>query len=142
MKKQILVGSTYFFKSFDDFESKDKDYVVLIENPTAFKNVRQTSYGARCLFEWRKMSANEFMEYTLNHCVPMELGKFLVPEFAQAIGLTITDLKRLAPLTTQLDKKHEYEKIIFDAYIKNGKFELTAEQLANARSSYENARKK
>ena len=35
--KKILVGSNAFFKDFKGFKSKDKDYLVFIDNPEDFK---------------------------------------------------------------------------------------------------------
>ena len=118
--KTILVGSSYFFKSFEGFKSKDTDRVVLIEHPVGFKNVRQTSGSGSCLFEWRKMTADEFVEYALTKGPAMQIGKFLVPEFCEEIGFTIEHLKKLEPLVEKLDVKHGYEKIIYNSYIKNG----------------------
>lgn len=135
----ILIGSTVFFSSFDDFKSKDKDYILLVDNPDGFNFVRQTS-GSYCLFEWKKMSADEFVDYTLTKGPAMQLGKFLVPEFVTAIGFTIEHLKRLSPLVEKLDSKHAYEKIIYDSYIENNAFTLTADQLNAAYLKYKEVR--
>ena len=35
--KKILVGSNAFFKDIKDFKSKDKDYLIFIDNPEDFK---------------------------------------------------------------------------------------------------------
>ena len=59
----------------------------------------------------------------------MQLGKFLVPTFVEAIGFTIEDLKKLQPLADNLDDKRKYEKVIYDSYIQNNDFALTDEQL-------------
>ena len=72
----------------------------------------------------------------------MAAGKFLVPEFCKEIGSTVEDLPKLAPLISNLDTKHEYEKIIFDSYIQNGDFVLTQEQRDKAYESYKIARRK
>lgn len=142
MRKQFLVGSAYFFKDDKSFKPKDRDYVVLVDNPKGFENVRQTINGSHCLFEWRKMPASEFIDYALRKGPAMQVGKFLVPEFANEIGLTINDLQRLSPLVVRLDGKHEYERLIFNYYIQNGKFELTTEQLAAVRAAYDQARQR
>lgn len=55
----------------------------------------------------------------------MQLGKFLVPTFIEAIGFTIDDLKKLQPLLDNLDDKHKYEKVIYNTYIQNNDFTLT-----------------
>lgn len=90
----------------------------------------------RCLFKWRKMSADEFVEYTLNSKLPMEIGKFLIPEIVEYLGFTIDHLERLRPVVERLDRKHLYEKVIFEAYIKNGGFWLTREDRDRAYEEY------
>lgn len=136
----FLVGSTYFFKNIEGFKSKDIDKVVLVDNPIGFKNVRQTSGCGTCLFEWRRMTADEFVEFTLNTKLPMSVGKFLVKEFCEEIGFTFSHLKKLAPVIEKLDKKHEYEKIIFMSIIENNSWVLTEEQLEKAYEEYKSAR--
>ncbi len=86
------------------------------------------------------MTADEFVEYALAKGPAMQLGKFLVPEFNSEIGFTIEHLKQLEPLVEKLDDKHKYEKIIYDAYIENNKFELTKAQRDEAYLEYKKAR--
>lgn len=138
--KTILVGSTYFFKGIKGFRAKDTDRVVLIESPVGFKDIRQTSGSGSCLFEWRKMTADEFVAYALSKGPAMQLGKFLVPEFNEQIGFTIEHLKQLQPLVDKLDNRHKYEKIIYDAYIENNDFVLTEEQRNMAYQAYREVR--
>lgn len=134
--KTIIVGSTYFFKNIEGFKSKDIDRVVLVDNPVGFKNVRQTSGSGSCLFEWRRMSADEFVSFTLNSKLPMSVGKFLVKEFCDEIGFTIEHLKKLAPQFDKLDDKHKYEKVLFDSILSNNSWQLTDEQLQAAYDMY------
>ncbi len=138
--KTIIVGSTYFFKDIEGFKSKDIDRVVLTDNPVGFKDTRQTSGIGSCLFEWRKMTADEFVEFTLASKLPMSVGKFLVKEFCDEIGFTIKHLKKLAPQFNKLDDKHKYEKVIFDSIIENDSWELTDEQINNAYEEYKKYR--
>lgn len=72
----------------------------------------------------------------------MQLGKFLIPTFIEAIGFTIEDLKKLQPLADNLDVKHKYEKVIYYSYIENGEFKLTDEQLQKAYLEYKNNKRK
>ena len=137
----ILVGSKYFFKEMPGFSSKDTDKIVLVSKPVGFKYVRQTSGSGSCLFEWKKMTADEFVNRTLKTKTPMSVGKFLVPEFNEQIGFTIEHLKLLEPIFEQLDEKHKYEKVIYDAYVSNGSFTLTDEQRQTAYEVYKEARK-
>lgn len=140
MSKTFLVGSTYFFKNIKDFKSKDIDRVILIDNPVGFKFVRQTSGCGSCLFEWKRMSAEQFLKHTLKTQLPMSVGKFLVKEFCDEIGFTFEQLKQLAPIFEKLDERHQYEKIIFDAYMKNGEYKLTEYQLNKAYGNYKKVR--
>lgn len=88
----------------------------------------------------RKMTPEEFIEYELKSDLPMELGKFLVPEVCGYLGFTIRHLEKLRPLVERLDARHSYEKIIFDSYIENGDFTLTNAQRASAFFEYKRAR--
>lgn len=141
-KPQFRVGSTYFFSQYPDFTSRDYDEVIFETEPKLYKNVMQFRKrdGTHCLFKWRKMPIDEFIEYTLNSKLPMEAGKFLVPEVADYLGFTIDDLKRLAPVYNRMDDRHTYEKVIFESYIENGGFVLTSEQRDLAYKVYKNYR--
>lgn len=120
----IRVSSSYFFGCYPDFHPSDIDEVEFEENPKLYRNVMQfrKTDKSRCIFKWRKMSADEFVEYTLNSQLPMEIGKFLVPEACECIGFTIEHLAKLRPVIERIDDKHSYERVIYDAYIENGGF--------------------
>lgn len=136
----MIIGSTYFFKDIEGFKSKDLDTLEIIENPKEFKYSYQLTGRGRCIFKWKKMTPKEFIQVSLSRNCPMELGKFLVPEFCKEIGFTINDLKQLQILRDTLDNKHKYEAIIFDAYIENNDFYLTDEQLSCAYEEYKKYR--
>lgn len=140
--KTILVGSTYFFKKIEGFKSKDTDRVVLIDNPIGFNYVRQTSGVGSCFYEWKRMSADEFVSFTLSSKIPMSVGKFLVKEFCDEIGFTINHLKKISSQFDKLDNKHKYEKTIYEAIIKNKSWDLTDEQINSAYEVYKEARAK
>lgn len=137
MNKRYLVGSQYFFKSFSDFVPKDLDELILEENPKDYKIKMQITGKGKCLFKWRKLKPQQFIEYTK---LPMELGKFLVKEVCQEIGFTIEHLKQLKPIVDKLDEKHLYEKVIWESYIENNDFHLTNEQLQMAYEEYKKYR--
>ena len=82
------------------------------------------------------MPINELIDITLSRNFPMEIGKFLVPEFIKEFKLSIDDLKRLKPIITKLDDKHKYEEVIYNAYIENNDFILTDKQRQNAFETY------
>lgn len=86
------------------------------------------------------MPIRDFIKITINRNVPMEIGKFLCPEFIKFKGLTINDLKLLRPLVDNLDDMHLYEKVIYDAYIHNGNFVLNEYQLNEAYKIYKQYR--
>ena len=127
-KDWILVGSSYFFSCYPEFTPKDQDWVELVKDPKEFKNVMQIS-GKFCLLLM-------FVEYIL----AMMLGKFLVPEVCEKQDLVQRIKKKLEPVSLRLDPKHQYEKVIFDAYLENKKFELTPEQRLQAYEIYKKSR--
>lgn len=130
MNKRILVGSQRFFRCIDGFNPKDVDYVNLNEE---YDNLTiHRSWG--CTFMFIRKSAEEFVQQALRDGQGLFIGKFLVPEFAHEVGITMEHLKVLEPLLNRLDEKHLYEKVIFEAYLVNGGFFLTDEQV---RESYE-----
>ena len=134
---RFLVGSNVFFRGyFEDFTSKDIDTVVLEDNPNGYQNIRQFHLKDICIFQWRRMDKNEFIDLSLERGLVMELGMFLVPEFARELEMDIDDLERLRPLSEKLDDKHLYEKDIYDAYIENGCWMLTDEQRTEAYRIY------
>ena len=136
----ILIGSTYFFSEYDDFKSKDIDKIQIIDT-NEFSQMRQITGQGKCLFQMKRHSSKEeYIDWALKSQLGMVIGKFLVPEFNAAIGLSVEDLKRLSPLIERLDDKHRYEEIIFNSYIENGNFTLTKEQRDLAYQSYKETR--
>ena len=137
---KFLMGSQYFFSCYDDFNSKDIDEIEIVETDD-FKYMRQLTGQGKCLFQLKKYSSKEeYINYALQSQLGMVIGKFLIPEFCEAINFTIEDLSKLKTLIEKLDDKHIYEKIIFDSYIENGSFILTNEQRERAYKSYKESR--
>lgn len=132
----MLVGSRAFFEGLNGFKSKDTDILELVDNPTYFKNQRQFKFKDKCIFQWRRMSPEEFIKITLYNSTPMEIGKFLVKEFIEEIGITIDHLKQLDTLVNKLDDLHKYEEVIYNSYIENNGFYLTENQLQKAYKIY------
>ena len=124
MSKKFLVGSRYFFGQYPDFKSKDTDYLYLIEKGKGFASIRHVANGAVCSFEVVKKPAAEMLDYALHRGDPMQVGKFLVKEFAEEIGMETSDLQRLAPVMERLDDKHAYLKPIFAAIIEGQSFDI------------------
>ena len=132
----MLVGSNVFFKDIEGFNSKDIDILELVDNPTDFKYLRQFRFKDKCVFQWRNMPVDEFIDAELLMNVPMSVCKFLCPEFIKLKGVTIKHLKRLQPLVDNMDEKHMYLKTIYDFYIANNELQLTDEQLNEAYKTY------
>lgn len=132
----MIVGSRAFFEGIEGFAPKDTDILELVDNPAGFKDIRQFKFSNKCVFQWRRMSPEEFIDVTLQRDFPMEVGKFLVPEFAKTIGLTMEHLKMLRPLIESLDEAHLYEQIIYESYLSNGSFDLSEEQRTQAYVEY------
>jgi hypothetical protein len=137
---KFLMGSQYFFSCYDDFNSKDIDEIEIIET-NEFNHIRQITGQGKCLFQMKKHpSKDKYIDYALQSNLGMVVGKFLIPQFCEAIGFDINDLPRLKALTDKLDDKHKYEEIIFNSYIENGSFTLTDVQRARAYKSYKESR--
>lgn len=136
----MIVGSTYFFNNIKGFSSKDIDILEIVSSPKDFKYSYQLSRKGKCVFKWKKMSPKKFIKITLERNCPMEIGKFLIPEFCKEIGFTIEHLLELKSLVEKLDDKHKYESIIFDSYIENNDFILTQEQLLKSYNEYKKYR--
>lgn len=140
MSNEILTGSQVWFQNIPDFYPSDIDYIRLIDNPQGFQYVRQTHRNSQCIFEWKRMTPQEYIDYALQRGPAMQIGKFLTPEFVNEINFTIEHLKQLQPLVDRLDTRHQYQKIIYDSYIQNNDFVLTDEQLYKAYESYKQSR--
>lgn len=138
--EKFLVGSSYFFKRYKDFNSKDTDWLYITDNPTEFKVMRQIHFPNECIFEWEHLTKDEFIQIALSRQCKMEAGKFLNPEVSKYLGMTIEDLKKLESVFNSIDDKHTYEKIIYEAYIENNGFFLTEEQRVKAYNEYKNKR--
>lgn len=138
--KIYLVGSKAFFSGLEGFKPKDTDRLRFVEKGNGFNNYIQRSGGAHCDFLWVMKPKQEMIDYALQHGPAMQVGKFLVPEVAAVLGLTVEDLQQLRPLIDKLDAKHEYQRVIADAYQANGSFTLTEEQRLAAFEKYRESR--
>lgn len=139
---KILVGSRAFFSDIDGFKSKDRDYVEFVENPHDYKYRKEYSMRGICNFLYKKQDVKSLVEKTIESGDALAVGKFLVPEVARELNAGVQDILPLEPLLDKLDKKHQYERVIFDAIKENGSFEITEEQRKKAYEVYCDARKK
>lgn len=139
---QFKMGSSYFFERYDDYIKKDADEICIVDKMLkgTDSNVLNMKIKSTDVFFYRNMSKEEFIHDALSSNVPMRVGKFLIPEFNEFIGFKIDDLYMLSHLFHELDKKHEYERFIFESYIMNGDFTLTDEQCMEAYEAYKSER--
>ena len=129
----MLIGSNYFFSSFPDYQSNDKDILIILENqlPVPCLHFRQDDED---VFLYSNMSKEEWIQNTFDD--PIKVGKWLIPEFCTIVGLKVNELSIFDDLFNKLDDKHKYEKIIYKAYLENDSFTLTEEQLNKAYEQY------
>lgn len=138
-KAVFCVGSCAFFGKIIGFESKDKDYVHLMDG--WFLN--QCGVAVKIDGCDRFLYPNKglaLIDDCLKQDDPLTAGKFLVPEFCEYIGATLDDIKRLKPLFERIDEKHRYETFIYECYVKNNGLWLTEEQRLKAYEIYKTAR--
>ena len=138
--RTFLIGSRAFFSGMEGYAPHDWDELQIMDTFNLKCNVLNVKIKDKDVFFFRNMPKEVFIKDTLECEVPMRVGKFLVPEFAEYIGLTIEDLKRLKPLIDKIDEKHEYYHTIYDSYIENNGFYLTKKQLNKAFELYKSKR--
>jgi hypothetical protein len=137
---KFKIGSQVFFNSYSDYTPHDKDFISF-DSP--FKNICVDVKGKEEeVFEYRPLSKEEFIEYELQHCsrTPMAVGKLLVPEVCDYMGITLEELKQFEFAFENIDDKHKYEKVIYDSYLQNNSFTLTEEQRSAAYAEYKKYR--
>ena len=139
--KTFIIGSRAFFSNIEGYESKDIDQLCIMDEFKFRGNVLNGKIGNKDIFFFRNLDKEGFIQDALDSNVPMRVGKFLVPEFAEYLGLTIDDLKRLQQLIDDIDDRHLYEREIYKNYIKNGGFYLTDEQRDSTYKLYKLKRK-
>lgn len=136
---KLNVGSSYFFKNVKGYKHHDNDVLIILENrlPNNLPLVNFKQDG-NDVFIYSNLTKEEWIENTLT--VPMKAGKFLVPEFCEYIGFEWEELPKLKECFDNIDEKHSYEKIIYNAYLENGAFFITKKQLNEAYQEYKKYR--
>ena len=138
---EFPIGSSVFFSDYEDYTAKDNDKLCIMDNfPIKDTNVLNLKLNGDDVFFYKNMSKDEFIKDTIDSKVPMRVGKFLSPEFCKYIGFEISDYAKLNEVFNNLDDRHQYEKIIRDAYIENNSFTLTDEQRLKAYEEYKGKR--
>ena len=136
---RFKVGSKYFFDGIEGFESKDNDYVIIMDEWKIKRTniMRFTDKEKNDNIICRNMTKEEFIDDALKSEVPIKCGKFLVKEFNEYIGFTIEDLPQLHDMFQKMDEKHLYEKRIYECFLENGSFELNNKQREECFKIYE-----
>ena len=140
--KKYVVGSRAFFSGMEGFRSKDKDYLVLEDNPIGYNWRREQSLRGICTFYYKRLPVEQLVQRCLGMRDALQLGKFLVPEVAAELRMSVDDIRPLETLLPLLDEKHRYYEIIFRAYLTNGSFTLTEAQRLEAYKSYTESRER
>lgn len=135
--KSINIGSQVFFSSFDDYNSKDIDILHIIDYPIFGETIQVMRKDDKDEFLMYNFGKDKLIELTKD---PIQVGKFLVPEFAEYIDLHIQDLQKLKSILNKIDDKHSYQKLIYKYYLINNDFVLTKEQLNEAYKIYKKFR--
>ena len=138
---KFTAGSSAFFSGYPDFDPGDIDILIIMDDLPAGDTVFHLFDGKKDNLMIRKMSKDGYIQDAINSGVPMRAGKFLVPEFARYIGLTVYDLRMMEKLFNDMDQKHTYERIIYASYLANGGFFLTDEQREKAYQEYKRTRR-
>ena len=118
------------------YNSTDIDYVAIMDRFFEDQLSMRVQIGGDDIFMFREMSKEEFIRDTLDKGVPMRVGKFLCPEFADYLGFTIEDLKIFDEMFNNMDEKHHYITLIYRYYIENNEFILSDKQREIAYKSY------
>ena len=139
--KTFKIGSQVFFEGMPDYTPKDIDELCIMDSFPFKENVMHANgLHGKDVFFYRNLNKEGFITDTISSDTPMKIGKMLVPEFAEWLGLTIDDLKKLSDIVDKIDDKHSYEKIIYNSYLSNGNFLLTDEQREEAYKEYKKYR--
>lgn len=140
--KKFVVGSRAFFRGMAGFSPKDQDFLVLESAPWDHKWRREQHLRGVCTFFYKIEPPAQMVQRAVDSQDALQLGKFLVPDVAAALKMTIEDIRPLEALLTLLDEKHRYYEVIFRAYMANGSFTLTEAQRLEAYKSYTESRKR
>ena len=140
--KKYLVGSRAFFSGMEGFSPKDQDFLLLESAPLDYEWRREQHLRGVCTFFYKIEPPAQMVQRCLNARDALQLGKFLVPEVAAELGMSVDDIRPLETMLPLLDEKHRYYEIIFRAYMTNGSFTLTEAQRLEAYKSYTESRKK
>lgn len=137
---EYKTGSRAFFDRIEGFIPHDTDWVSFDTN----RETNMCIHGSHeTTFIWKEDTADEILEDLVSQGTsanPASVILFLIPEIIERIGMTFDKLSELAPFIEKLDYKHKYIEVIYNAYLDNGDFTLTEEQLQEAYENYLSSR--
>lgn len=134
--KNFVVGSAQFFSKFSDFKPKDID--ILSIQPELPTKCLHHQFDQLDIFLYQDLSKEEWIKDSFDY--PMKMIKFLNPDFCKYIEFGIDELSIFQELIDNMDEKHKYVGIIYNAYLENKNFTLTDEQLNRAYIEYKRER--
>lgn len=137
-QEKYYTGSRAFFDSMEGFTPHDTDYVEFDTNLSCNHIICDKQ---ETTFIWKYNKADDIINYILNKKVyHNDVCLLLIPNIIKEVGMTFDKLPQLKPLIDKLDDRHKYIEVIYNAYLENGKFELTKEQLNSAYEEYKRER--
>lgn len=140
--KKYLVGSRAFFSGTEGFSPKDQDFLVLESAPLDYEWRREQHLRGVCTFFYKIEPPAQMVQRAVDSKDALQLCKFLVPEVAAELRMSVDNIRPLETLLPLLDEKHRYYEIIFRAYMTNGSFTLTEAQRLEAYQSYTESRER
>lgn len=129
--KKINTGSRAFFGNMPDYSSHDCDVLLVLDEwPEEITDTRFSCRATKCdAFFIKQMTKEEYIAETLETGDTRRVFYYMLPDFAELIGLTVDDLKRVEPVVRKLTgTRHQWYITIYEAYVANGGFFLTDEQ--------------
>ena len=142
--KRIVAGSRAFFSGIEGFAPHDTDTVCICERNEhqgfLVKRFFRNQEDGGCEFHIARVPKERLIKWEVRRGQAMSLGHYLLPEFCQEFGITISDLETLRPLRERMDVRHEYVGMIYDFYLINGSMTLSNEQLSEVYENYKKYR--
>lgn len=140
--KKFLTGSRYYFDGIEGFNPHDTDYIIIVDKmKTVYNHVHNNN---TCYFYYRNSTLKNIVSYIIAKNTSLICASLLHKDFAEYIGLTITELKtndKLMILFENMPIKWKYLHYVYKSYIENNGFYLTDEQRMHAYNLYCDARK-
>lgn len=135
-----LVGSRSFFTSIPGFNPSDYDFVKVVPKNTRFGYIKHCHVCGICINEVVKRNFKEYLAYLSAHSemmTPMCICSLFHPNIAKEMDFNfIRDHSYLDSFIERLSNKHQYYRVIYDAYLENGGCFLTDKQREKAYQVY------